>query len=513
MNAAFKSRDVDMRVDEEIWGHRIYNEQTPWLCFLEFLNVLYSEYRVGNAFVEHEPNKLSYQPQHRLYLRNILFNNPHLAAILKETKNDESRWQKWLLSMQDDQGGLNDTADFSYLQARFDKFSDFADMVKFIRGTAIEGDSNKRWSSKFVFPYGSACLYEDLQVSTTRGIPQNDRRFFARTGEILYLMLCRSDRGKELLPHFQDMLFRETNKWNRIVQALQPGEELEPVQTKIRDGAYLPVGSRAEYQHLANDWLQILRCSMPGYDALPHMVTIMGLHIILYLLNRAKEELQLSEKRTFVLEIISSERNSVHQLATASYRENNRLTQQAVEAYIDQKMAEPAWQTAIQSPDIEKLSELFESDFAFKMKDEDNTNKLTAEDMIGRFKERASNRHQKHLEKVHGVWGSAIGLTSKRNNRNIHYAANDMLLKTVVFATVSDRMEFQEFLQVLYTKYGFIIGAKQALAHFDAKKAEQDDFTMNEKRLEDRLASLGLLKRLSDACAYVENPFSQELQK
>jgi hypothetical protein len=88
-----------------------------------------------------------------------------------------------------------------------------------------------------------------------------------------------------------------------------------------------------------------------------------------------------------------------------------------------------------------------------------------------------------------------------------------MLLKTVVFATVSDRMEFQEFLQELYIKYGFIIGAKQALTHFDAKKAEQDDFTMNEKRLEDRFASLGLLKRLSDACAYVENPFSQELQK
>lgn len=511
--AAFKSRDVDMRVDEEIWGHRIYNEQTPWLCFLEFLNVLYSEYRVGNAFVEHEPNKLSYQPQHRLYLRNILFNNPRLAAILKETKNDESRWQKWLLSMQNDQGGLNDTADFSYLQGRFDKFSDFADMVKFIRGTAIEGDSNKRWSSKFVFPYGPACLYEDLQVPTTRGNPQNDRRFFARTGEILYLMICRSDKGKELLPHFQDMLLKDTNKWNRIVLALQPGEELEPAQTKIRDGAYLPVGSRVEYQNLANDWLQILRCSMPGYDAIPHMITIMGLHIILYLLNRAKEELQLSEKRTFVLEIISSERNSVHQLATASYRENNRLTQQAVEAYIDQKMAEPVWQTAIQNQDIEKLSELFEEDFAFTGKDEDDASKLTAENMIGRFKERASNRHQKHLEKVHGVWGSAIGLTSKRNSRNIHYATNDMLLKTVVFATVSDRMEFQEFLQVLYTKYGFIIGAKQALALFDAKKAEQDDFTMNEKRLEDRLASLGLLKRLSDACAYVENPFSQERQK
>lgn len=176
-------------------------------------------------------------------------------------------------------------------------------------------------------------------------------------------------------------------------------------------------------------------------------------------------------------------------------------------------MTKSTWQTAIQSQDTETLDILFKEDFAFSWKDEEDTNKLTAENMIGRFKERASSRHQKHLEKVHGVWGSAIGLSSKRSSRNIHYATNDMLLKTVVLSTVSDRMEFQEFLEVLYTKYGFIIGAKQALALFDAKKAEQDDFTMNEKRLEDRLASLGLLKRLSDACAYVENPFSQERQK
>ncbi len=509
MSTTFKARDVDMLVDEEIWGHRIYNEQSPWLCFLEFLNVLHFEYKVGNAFIEHDPNTLSYQPQHRLYLRNILFNNPRLLAVLRETSNDDSRWEKWFQYMQSDQGGLSDTADFHYLRERFDKFSDFEKMVSFIRGTAIEGDSNKRWSSKFVFPYGPACLYEDLQVSPSGTSVSNDRRFFARTGEVLYLMLCRSQKGQELLPYFQNMLFRETNKWNKIVLALQPKEDQEPVQTRIRDGAYLPLGSREEYQNLANDWLNILRCSMPGYDAIPHMVTIMGLHIILYVLNQAKEQLQLSGKRLFVLEIIGAEKNSVHQLATASYRENNRLTQQAVGAYIDQKMDSLAWSTAIQNQDIEGLSELFEKDFAFTWK-KDTPNKSTAEGMISEFKERAFSRHQKHLEKVPGTWGSAIGLSSKRNSRSIRYAPKDMLLKTVVLATVSERMEFQEFLRELYSKYGFVIGAKQALTLFDAKQAEQDDFTMNEKRLEDRLASLGLLKRLSDACAYVENPFFQE---
>ena len=322
-------------------------------------------------------------------------------------------------------------------------------------------------------------------------------------------MLCRSGKGQELLQHFEPMLFKEHNKWNKIVKALQPEEDQEPLNNKKREGAYLPVGTRNEYQNLANDWLRIFHCSMPGYDALPYMVTIMGLHIIIYILNQAREVLK-RPSITFVLEIIGPDKNSVHQLATESFRENNRLTQQAVGAYIDQKIASSQWQAAVSNNDIGSISTLFTKDFAWVgVKEIDG--KRTIEQIINGFKEDTFRRHQQHLEKVHGTWGGAIGLSSKRNSRNTRYTPKDILLRTLVLCTVSDRMEFQEFLQMLYDKYGFIIGSKQALMYFDAKKAEQDDFSMNEKRLEDRLASQGLLKRLSDACAYVENPFSQEL--
>jgi hypothetical protein len=393
---ANKPKDVDMLVDEEIWGHRIYNEQTPWLCFLEFLSVLSSEYISDRAFKEDEPNTLGYIPQHRLYLRNILFNNPRLVAVMRETNNDESRWQKWFQYIENDCAGLGSNhTDFHYLKKRFDKFSDFAKVVDFLRSTAIEGESNKRWSSKFVFPYGPACLYEDLSVSQ-RDTVTNDRRFFARTGEVLYLMLCRSGKGQELLPHFQRMLFNENNKWNRIVKALQPDEDQEPSQNKKREGAYLPVGTREEYRNLANDWLNILCCSMPGYDALPYMVTIMGLHIILYILNRAREVLQRSASITFVLEIIGPEKNSVHQLATASFRENNRLTQQAIGAYIDQRISSPQWQAAISSKDIESILNLFKDEFSWKDIEKKIDEKASEEQILRDFKERVLSRHEKH---------------------------------------------------------------------------------------------------------------------
>ncbi|MEH7778125.1 hypothetical protein V7400_18875, partial [Bacillus altitudinis] len=53
-------RKLDFWVDEAIWGHRLYDEQTPWLCFMEFLGVLSAEYQKGTAFVEKTFNSLSY---------------------------------------------------------------------------------------------------------------------------------------------------------------------------------------------------------------------------------------------------------------------------------------------------------------------------------------------------------------------------------------------------------------------------------------------------------------------
>ncbi|MNC55753.1 hypothetical protein D3C75_1053020 [compost metagenome] len=71
-------------------------------------------------------------------------------------------------------------------------------------------------------------------------------------------------------------------------------------------------------------------------------------------------------------------------------------------------------------------------------------------------------------------------------------------------------MEFKLFLKLLYDRYGFIIGDHQARDIIDAGNADQEDFSNNARRLEERLASLGLVRRLSDSCAYVENPFTRD---
>lgn len=511
-----KPEKVEMWVDEDIWGHRLYDEQTPWMTFLEFLGVLQSELRKNSAFQEAQPNKLNYKSYTRLHLRNILFNNPRLEAILAEYPDDRSRWENWLANIKNDSGGINPLPDYSYLKSRFSSFEQFALVVSFLQANSIEGDSNKRWSSKFVFPYGPHCLYVDLSATGTT----NDRRFFARTGELLYLMMCRSGRGKDLLSNLEklglvsreEQSYDHPNRLDRIVAALQPERDL----TDTKDGGsppYLPYPSLPEYENLADDWLILFAYGMPNYDVLPHLVTITGLHQIIYLLGRAQDELGEAGKPEFILEIVSPRKTVVRELASTSYLQNNLRPQRAIEKHIQNATQTAEWQASFDSSDsygdaLKVLQRHF--DWPESEDDEDVSKCRTPEDLLERLQEKAATRHKQHFGKCHGNWAKEIGLASSRGSKRTRYAPTDSLLKTLVLSTVTNRMEFQKFLAELYKKYGFIVSDAQAKEIIASGQADQEAFAENGVRLEQRLASMGLLKRLSDACAYVQNPFAEE---
>ena len=87
----------------------------------------------------------------------------------------------------------------------------------------------------------------------------------------------------------------------------------------------------------------------------------------------------------------------------------------------------------------------------------------------------------------------------------MRYAPNDRLLKTLVFAHVPDRMELKAFMRVLRDRYGFVVGDAEGEPWIRAGQADKEEFKRNSQRLEERLSSLGLAERLSDACAYVQS--------
>lgn len=494
---------VDFAVDEHIWGHRLYDEQLPHLTVLEFLGVLGSN--LDSPLIVALDDKVRYRPQHQIRLRGLLFNNPFVEAVRERSISDDEKWREWNVLFGQDSTKLGDE-DMGYLRHVFSSFDDFAKAIELLRSSAFEARSNKRWSSKFAFPFGPDALFEDLRVDS--GGASNDRRFFARTGELLYLMLSRATRGPELGAQLSQRLFNRAAPMNRLVRALQGEPQLA---SNPREVGHLPHASDPRFDRLCEDWLAILAKDMPIYDALEHLITSTGLNLLLYFLEQAKVQAGDAEPVEFVCEIISKERTKIRALSGDSYQANQGLSVRAVQASIEQTRLLPEWDAASKSdyPDAERatiMRELFQWPSSDSDEDGDYTG-MSGDKLIETLVALAISRHEQHVGKVHASWSRAIGLSSRRLARRTRYAPNDRLIKTLVVTIVDDRMQFDEFLAEAKRRYGLIIGDAEGSRLVADRKVDQEMLSDNRANLEARLVGLGLVRRLSDSCSFVENPF------
>ncbi|EMJ5495163.1 TPA: hypothetical protein SMS45_000352 [Pseudomonas aeruginosa] len=498
-------KNVDFCVDENIWGHRLYDEQLPHLTVLEFLGVFGSN--LDNPLGSLSAGSVKFRPQRQIRLRGLLFNNPFVESIAESAFSEEEKWKQWSIKFAE--GAIkNGDEDMAYLRQSFATFDDFAKAIELLRSSSFESRSNKRWSSKFVFPFGPDALYEDLEIDA-RGNMSNDRRFFARTGELLYLMLSRSSRGAELGQKLSDRLFDREASMNRLARALQGSPQLVDDPRPV---GYLPEMSNPRFDQVCEDWLSILGTDMPIYDALEHLITITGLNMLLYFLERAKRQSGNDDPVEIVCEIVSKERTKVRALSGDSYQYNQGLPAKAVRVHVESIRLDPKWGKASSSefPEAERIKlmrEMFQWPSTDGSNDEDFSDR-SPDSLVGDLVELALARHQQHIGKIHASWSRAIGLSSRRLSRRTRYAPNDRLLKSIVIAIVGDRMQFDEFLAEAKHRYGLIIGDAEGARLVDSKLVDQEELSENRDNLEARLVALGLVRRLSDSCSFVENPFA-----
>lgn len=490
--------DVDFVVDEKIWGHRLYDEQLPHLILLEFLGILASNQ--DSPFTEVD-GKVIYKPQRQLRLRGVLFNNPYINIIASSNKADEKKWQEWF---DEYQKGAYAEEDMTYLKEIFNSFDDFARVIELLRSSSFEINSNKRWSSKFIFPFGPDALYEDLRIDKSE---TNDRRFFARTGEILYLMLCRAENKEELGSLLVKRLLEQDLPLNRLVKAIQ-GEKQEAKLPKEISSLQLPTLRNNRFDQLCRDWIHILKQDIPSYDAISYLMFSAGLNMLLYFLECSKEILVDGRPLRLVCEIISKNRTKIRAISADDYQYNQNLSSRAIVAHIKNIQNDDEWINA--SSELYPGSEyirLMRKQFKWPNEHEESSD-WSAETLIAKLIDKAELRHKQHLAKVHSAWSKAIGLSSRRLSRRMRYAPNDHFLKSLVITVVDKRMPFDDFLEIIKNKYGLVIGEAQAQELIASNQVDQEAFSKNSEYLAERLMSLGLVRQLSDGCAFVENPFN-----
>lgn len=498
-------RREDLWLEEQYWGHRLWDQQSPWLVYLEFLCVAESAHRHGHLFnSEKSQYPSAYSAYARIHLRNILFNNEqNLLRVDAENADSATAWRKWLEWIRDNAHGLRQNQlDFSYLKERFDSFHDFAQLVRALRSCIVEGDTNKRWSSRFVFPFGPAAIFEDLSIK--QDLTAREYINFGRSGELLYHMLARSSIRSRLAEIFPTRVLA-ANKWNMLLKQLQP-PMAETAVTERGDETFLPYDQHPNFDVVAEDWLALLELELPGFDVVPYLVTVGAFGLLLYHLHTSARLLGREPRVPIICEVVAPRKGLVREQSIESYDANSAMSLEAIEAVMGKVERSPEWNLPGQPNEVlTRRQEILKRDFSW----EDESGVVDPDDLYQRFKDEARNRHRRHFGQVHRTFGRGIGLVSKRGTNRFRYAPTDAFLKSLIFSNVRKRIEFNDLLAHLYHRYGLVFGEREAQLVLDIEDIDKKPFQANALRLEHRLSSLGLLKRLSDACAYVENPYSR----
>jgi hypothetical protein len=320
-------------------------------------------------------------------------------------------------------------------------------------------------------------------------------------------MMSRATQGAKLGDQIAQRLFAVDSPMNRLVKALQ-GEPQHANRPK--DIGYLPLANDARFDRTCDDWLAILDRDIPIYDGLEHLITLTGLNMLLYFLEQGRRTTGDGAKVEFLCEVVSQQRTKIRTLSIAEYQFNQNLSQRAVTAHIESIRESDEWQAAMSSEDSKGNSaDLVRARFQYHKDDDVSLDGLSGDDLLKRLADRAKSRHDQHVGKIHGSWSRAIGLSSRRLSRRVRYAPSDRLLKALVVAVVDESMEFAEFLSKIHERYGIVIGHLEGSRFVESQQIDQEALMNNANNLEARLLALGLVRKLSDSCAFVENPFSR----
>lgn len=516
-------------IEKHIWGHRLYDEQTGMMTLLEFLCVFENHpFSVqvsdpSTPISESNARLQTYEAPKRPLLRSLIFNNPYIDEIYADTPEPWETWREHFVNDKQNKN-IDKNGAFSCLEDRLDElkgyfnengrlsdresFERFAKVIRLIRYSGINLQSGRRWTSRFVFPWGKHCLYLDMNAQGST----SDRRFFARNGELLYMMLCFAQKRDQLAELLRKHLFDANNDLDAICEILSFGrDDRHQVSNVTGEGCILPIDffeeSRRRINILCEDLIRVFELPIPAPDIIKHAAQLISLNLLCYFLEQSQAVLKRypSEDRinlpcVFLCEVLQKPMSDIRRASIRLYEINKERSLNAVEAYYNhfkKKSASDDLPTD-RNDDREALFEDFDTS------------------------EQPGNDSLKEILETHrGHWGSSLhrylakdcGLATNLCTKSDRYAPSDELIETlaaVIVPVERKRLLLSEFLRIAYERYGLIFGEhefQKANIIDSALVLNTDEFQANRSRLRNKFRSLGLLVALSDGFEFVLNPY------
>jgi hypothetical protein len=337
--------NVEIWLEQQIWGHRFYNDQTPWLLLLEALGIIAhraadkNEDRIFPGLPNGKHENICYSMARRKELRRILFRDRHIDDIAdRQTASDAAMWTEWFR-----RAGPDAEKELGYLRRRFTRFGALRNAVDLLRSCEIEPGRDRRPTSRHLAPRGPAMLAADYGEGKKSAV-NKDRRFFSRGGELMFLMLNRSGLAEKLEQPVRTRLLSGTSRWNRLANLMQPDEPDQPVT--FENLGYLPLRNHVTYRALAEDWLTLLSLvALPDDNIIEPLMRLSGLAVIRYMLERAAETLGI-ERPLLPLDMVSTDTVGVRKASRDAYARHRDMTRKAIQRVVDDLTKSDEWAAA-----------------------------------------------------------------------------------------------------------------------------------------------------------------------
>ncbi|WP_028400576.1 hypothetical protein [Ectobacillus panaciterrae] len=508
------SETYSSKISSKIWGHRFISGQRGPEYALEFLNVLYG--------ASYNLNASKYKRTKAVELRKFIFEGAKEGASRDTVTIDATKKQKLYETLRDK-----------------DNVSVIREFLRNLEVPIVNHSgklADRSWYAKTLYPLHESLLFFEVRVKgKSVGI---ERNFFARGGELYYLMISFGTKNFPERKEFIESRFKELlskhNSIKRIVSTITDvledteKEEYGYIQKQDEGGReelpHLPVNDHILYEEFAIELEQLLKLDIDVYEMFKLLTSLMCFQLLRYMYTMAK--IDDNQEILMFFDCLDGQINQVLRLSSRTFQDNDVLIKEKFEDFFKNE-----FQEKIPNEDFlnEHLS-LWKSESAVFFKhmglshlhattkaaikrtlakcssfEDVNTN------LFESVKDVVSDQLKKHQLNIIKVLVRDGGIGNYKAGSKYRYTLSDSLLQILVYTNVlpNESMEFSEFLNVLYKRYGIVVGERQAKMSkiYENSKLNIAYFHKNELALREKLKSNGLLIEYSDATAMIRNPY------
>ncbi|AKL95586.1 hypothetical protein CACET_c21390 [Clostridium aceticum] len=501
------------KLSESVWGHRFMDGQRGPEYVLEFLNVM--------AGTEYTLDAESYKRKKMTGFRRFVFEGSKEGRANEIIQLNKEERKKLIEAIDDTD--------------KIDVIKEFFRNLEVTIYDASGKPTNRSWYAKTLYPLHESLLF--FEVRKKGDSIGYERNFFARGGELYYLMLSMgTQKHPELKVSIENRLSELLSK-NKPIETIvksitsaidydsQQDDKRAPLKVRENDPhPYLPENVDVIlFESFAKEFNNLINLNIEMYEMFNLMNSLVTFQIMRYLLDRVNSEKQT---RLFI-DAMDGQIQQIMKLSSESFSKNELLIknkyEQTFKKIFDEKIQNSEY--------VEENLENWKKDDGyafFQLLNLGNLHKKTKERAIKVLekckdyddiknklfivvKDIIDDQLKKHQIPIMRGLVRDGGLGGFRTGTNYRYFLTDNFLKILVFSNVApDRsIEFSDFMEQLYEKYGIIIGEVQAKKSglYEESKLNVRYFQRNEQSLRSKLQQNGLLVEYSDATAMIRNPY------